>query len=106
MDALFWVVWIVLNKFVDLFRCLFLGCLGCIEQIRGSIRMGYFGLFRLSSTNSWIYSDPLFCVVWVVLNKFVDLFESAILGCLGCLGCVEQLRRSIRMGYFGFFAFS
>ena len=40
------------------------------------------------------------------LNKFVDLFECAILGCLGCLGCVEQIRGSIRMGYFGLFGFS
>ena len=37
--------------------------------------MLYFGLFGLSSTNSWIYLDGLFWVVWVVLNKFVDLFE-------------------------------
>ena len=96
----------MLKKFVDLLRCFILGCLGCVEQIRGSIRMCYFGLFGLSSSNSWIYSDALYLVVWVVFSKLLDLFECAILGCLGCLCCVEQIRGCIRMGYFGLFGFS
>ena len=98
----------MLNKFVDLFECAVLGSLGClggVKQIHGSIRMGYFGLFGFSLTNSLIYSDALLWVVWVEFNKFVDLYECAILGCLGCLGCVEQIRRSIAMGYFGLFGF-
>ena len=57
---LFWVVSVVLNKFVDLFGSVILGFLCSVEQIRGSIRMRYFGLFGLSSTNSWIYSYALF----------------------------------------------
>ena len=96
----------MLNKFVDLFGWVILGCLGSVKQIRGSIRMRCFGLFRLSTTKSWNYSDALFLVVWVVLNKFVDLFECAILGCFGCLGCVEQIHGSIWMGYFRLFKFS
>ena len=96
----------MLNKFVDLFGWVILGCLGSVEQIRRSIRMRYFALFGLSTTNSWNYSDALFLVVWVVLNKFVDLFECAILGILGCLGCVEQIHGSIRMDYFGLFRFN
>ena len=36
-DALFWVVWVEFNKFVDLFVCVILSCLGCFEQICGSI---------------------------------------------------------------------
>ena len=96
----------MLNKFVDLFRWVILGCFGSVEQIRGSIRMPYFGLFELSPTNSWIYSDALYLVVWVVLNKFVDLFECAILGILGCLGCVEQIHGSIAMDYFGLLRFN
>ena len=77
----------MLNKFVDLFECAilgFLGCLGCVEQIRGSTRMGYFSLFAFSLRNSLIYSDALFWVVWVEFNKFVDLFVCVILSCLGC----------------------
>ena len=53
----------MLNKFVDLFGWVILGCLGSVKQIRGSIRMRCFGLFRLSTTNSWNYSDALFLVV-------------------------------------------
>ena len=104
--ALFWVVWVVLNKFVDLFQCAILGslgCLGCVEQIRGSIRMGYFELFRFSWTNSWMYSDTSFWVLWVLLDRFVDLFRCVI---LGCFSWVEQIRGTIRMGYFGLFGFS
>ena len=41
-----------------------------------------------------------------MLNKFVDLFECAILGILGCLGCVEQIHGSIPMDYFGLFRFN
>ena len=77
----------MLNKFVDIFECAILvslGCMGCVKQIRGSIRMGYFGLFGFSLTNSLIYSDALFWVVWVELNKFVNLFRCVILGCLRC----------------------
>ena len=77
----------MLNKFVDLFECAILdslGCLGCVEQIRGSTRMGYFWFFGFSLRNSLIYSDALFWVVWVEFNKFVDLFGWVILGCLGC----------------------
>ena len=76
----------MLNKFVDLFECAILGslgCLGCVEQIRGSTRMGYFWLFGFSLRNSLIYSDALFWVVWVEFNKFVDLCRCFILGCLG-----------------------
>ena len=69
-----------------------LGCMGCVKQIRGSIRMGYFGLFGFSLTNSLIYSDALFWVVWVEFNKFVDLFVCVI---LSCLGCFEQICGSI-----------
>ena len=90
---------------MDLFECAILGSLGClgsIEQIAGSIRIGYFGLFGFCWTNSWIYSDMLFWVVWVLLNKFVDLFGWVI---LVCLGSVEQIRGSIPMRYFGFFGF-
>ena len=105
-DALFWVVWDVFNKFVDVFWCIILGSLDYVEQIRGSFQMRYFVLFVFSWRNSWIYLDALFWVIWVVLNKFVDLFQCTILGCFGCLGCVEQIRRSIRMGYFGLFGFS
>ena len=32
--ALFWVVSVELNKFVDLFGWVILGCLGSVEQIR------------------------------------------------------------------------
>ena len=99
-DALFGVLWTELNKFVDLCRCLILGCLGCVEQIRGSIWMRYFGLFGWSWTNPRISSDALFWIVWVELNKFVGLFGWVI---LGCLGCVEQIRGSILMRYFGLF---
>ena len=95
MDALFWVVWVVLNKFVDLFECAILGCFGCwvvlnkfidlfgwvilgclgsVEQICGFIRIRYFGFFGFPWTDSWIYSDAFFWVVLVVLKKFVDLF--------------------------------
>ena len=84
---------------MHLFKCAILGslgCLGCVEQIRGSIRMRYFGLFGFSLTNSLLNSDALFWVVWIMLNKFVDLFECII---LGCLGCVEQIRGSIWMRY-------
>ena len=82
----------MLYKSVDPFRCVILGCLSCVEQMREFIRMHYFGLFPLSSTNSLIYSDELFWVVWVVLNKFVDLFRCFF---WGCLACVEQIRGSI-----------
>ena len=78
---LFLVVWIVLKKFVDLFGCLILGCFGCVEETRGSILMGSFGLLGLCCTNPWILSDALFWVVWVVLNKCVNVFGSIILGC-------------------------
>ena len=47
LDALFLAVWVVLNKSVDLFRRVIFGCLDCVEKIRGSIRMPYFGLFWL-----------------------------------------------------------
>ena len=80
----------------------FLGCLGCVEQIRGSIPMGYFGLFGFSLTSSLIYLDALFWVVRVEFNKFVDLFRCVI---LGFLGCCEQISGSIQMGYFGLFGF-
>ena len=96
----------MLNKFVDLFGWVILGSLGSVEQIRGSIRMRCFGLFGLSTTNLRNYSEALFLVVWVVLNKFVDLFKCAILRCFGCLGCVEQIHGSIWMGYFRLFRFS
>ena len=96
----------MLKKFANLSGWVILGCLGSVEQIRGSIRMPSFELFGLSTTNSWNHSDALFLVVWVVLNKFVDLFECAILGCFGCLGCVEQIHGSIWMGYFRLFRFS
>ena len=87
---------------MDLFGCIILGCLGCAEQIRGSIRMRYFGLFGFCRTNSWFYTDALFWVVWVMLNKFVDLFGCII---LYCLDCVEQIRGSTRMRYFGLLGF-
>ena len=105
----------MLNKFVDLFRCVILGCLGCVEQICGSIWMRYFGLlelccgsirmsyfrwFGLCWTNCWIYLDALFLVVWVVLNKSVDLFRRVI---FSCLDCFEKIGGSIRMPYFGLF---
>ena len=77
-----------------------MGCLGCVEEIGGSIQMRYFRLFGLSLTNSWIYVDALFCVVSVMLKKSADLFGCVI---LGCLGCVQQILRSIRMHYFLFF---
>ena len=93
----------MLNKPVHLFRCVILGCLGCVEQMRGSIRMHYFGLFGLSSTNSWNYSDALFWVVWVVFNKFVDFLACLI---FDCFGSVEQIRGSIQTDYFGLFGFS
>ena len=99
-DALFWIVCVELNKFVDLFGCVILGCLGYVEQIRRFIRMRYFRLFGLCWTTSWIYLDALFWVLWVVLNKLVDLFGCVI---LCCLGCVEQIRGSILMRYFGLF---
>ena len=70
---------------MHLFKCAILvslGCLGCVEQICGSIRMGYFGLFGFSLTYSLVNSDALFWVVWIMLNKFVDLFQCVILGCL------------------------
>ena len=88
---------------MHLFKCAILvslGCLGCVEQICGSIQMGYFGLFGFSLTYSLVNSDALFWVVWIMLNKFVDLFQCVI---LGCLGCVEQIRGSIRMPYFWLF---
>ena len=93
----------MLKKFANLSGWVILGCLGSVEQIRGSIRIRYFWMFGLSLTNSWIYSDALFWVAWVVSKKFVDLLECAILGCLGCLGCVEQNRVSILMPSFGLF---
>ena len=93
-NALFWVVWVMLNKSVDLCRCVILGC---GEQMCGAIRMCYFGLFGLCWTNSWIYSNALFWVVWVMLNKSVDLWRCLI------LGCGEQMCGSIRMCYFGLF---
>ena len=65
--------------------------------------MRYIGDFGLCLINSWIYSHALFWVVWVVLNKFVDLFGCVILGCLGDL---EQIRGSVRMRYFGLFVLS
>ena len=99
-DMLFWVVWVVLNKFVDLFECVILGCLDSVEQICGSIRTRYFGSFGFFWTDSLIYSDALLWVVSVEFNKFVDLFGWGI---LGCLGCVEQIRGSIRTRYFGLF---
>ena len=46
-DALFWVVSVELNKFVDLFGWVILVSLGSVEQIRGSIPMRYFGLLEL-----------------------------------------------------------
>ena len=90
----------MLNKSVDSFRYVILGCLRCVEQMFESIRMHYFRLFRLSSTNLWIYSDALFWVVWVVLKKFVDLLRCVF---LGCWVCVEQIHASIQMRHFGFF---
>ena len=102
-DALFWIVWVLLNKFVVLYGYVILGCLGYVEQIHGSIGIRYFGFLGMCWTNSWIYSDALFWVVWVILNKFVDLFGCVI---LGCLGSVELIRGSIRMRYFGLFGLS
>ena len=93
----------MLKKFANLSGWVILSCLGSVQQIRGCIPKRYFWLFGLSLTNSWIYSDALFWVGWVVSNKFVDLFECVILGCLGCLGCVEQNRVSIVMPSFGLF---
>ena len=90
----------MLKRFVDLLRWVILGCLGSVEQIRAFIPMRYFGFFGFYSTNSWIYSDGSFCVIWVLLNKFVDLFRCII---LGCFGCVEEICGSILMRYFGFF---
>ena len=90
----------LLNKFVDLFGWVISGCLGSVEQSRGSVRMRYFGFFGFRWTDSSIYSDALFRVVSVELNKFVDLFAWVI---LGCLGSVEQIRGSIWMRYFGLF---
>ena len=90
----------MLNKFVDLFGWVILGCLGSVEQSRGSIRMRYFGIFGFRWTDSWIYSGALFRVVSVELKKFVDLFARVI---LGCLCSVEHIRGSIRMRYFGLF---
>ena len=90
----------MLNKFVDLFGWVILGCLGSVEQSRGSVRMRYFGFFGFRWTDSWIYSDALFRVVSVEFNKFVDLFAWVI---LDCLCSVEQIRGSIRMRYFGLF---
>ena len=84
----------MLNKFVDLFGWVILGCLGSVEQSRGSVRMRYFGFFGFRWTDSWIYSDALFRVVSVEFNKFVDLFAGVI---LDCLCSVEQIRGSIRM---------
>ena len=94
-NALFWVISVVLNKFVDLFGWGILGCLGSVEEICGSIRMRYFEFFVFRWTDWWIYSNALFWVLWVVsvlLNKLVDLFGWVI---LGCLSCVEQIRGSI-----------
>ena len=85
---------------MDLFGWIILGCLGSIEQIHGCIRMPYFGFFRFSWTQSWIYWDALFWVVSVELNKFVDLFRCVILGSLGFVG---QIRGSIRIRYFRLF---
>ena len=85
---------------MDLFESVILCCLGSAEQSRGSIRMRFFGLFGLCLTNLWIYSDALFWVVLVLLNKFVDLFGCVI---FGCFDCVEQICGSIRMLYFGLF---
>ena len=71
---------------MDLFECAilsFLGCLGCVEQIAGSLLMGYFGLFGFCCTNSWIYSAALYWVLWVLLDIFVDLLGCVILGCFG-----------------------
>ena len=59
-DVLFWVVSVEFSKFVDLFGWVILVCLGSVEQIRGSIRMRYFGFFGFRWTDSWIYSDGLF----------------------------------------------
>ena len=91
---------------MDLFGCVLLGCLGYVEQSRASIPMRYFGLFGLFLTNLWIYSNAPFwvvSVVWVLPNKFVDLFGWVILGSLGFVG---QIRSSIRMRYFGLFRLS
>ena len=62
--------------------------------------MRYFGFFGFRWTDSWIYSDALFWVISVVLNKFVDLF-----GCVisSSLFFVRQIGGSIRMGNFGLF---
>ena len=90
----------MLKKFVDLCGCFILGCLGSVEQSRGSVRMRYFGFFGFRWTDSSIYSDALFWVVSVELNKNVGLFAWVI---LGCLGSVEQICGSIRMRYFGLF---
>ena len=97
-----WVVWVVLNKLLDLFGWVILGFLGSAGKIHGFIRMRYFEFFGFSWTDSLIYSDALFWVVSVELNKFVDLFGLVI---LVCLGSVEQIRGSIWILFFGFFGF-
>ena len=54
--------------------------------------MRYFGLFELFLTNLWIYLNAPFwvvSVVWVLLNKFVDLFGWVILGSLGFVGQIR-----------------
>ena len=37
----------MLDKFLDLFGCIIFGCLGCVEQIGGSVPTCYFWLFGL-----------------------------------------------------------